>query len=54
MSKLVPLQEMHRVLSGFKKDGWVLIYRLIIAILLTVRDCLLVTEDESDLISALS
>lgn len=54
MSKLVPLQEMQRVINGFRKEGWNFIYRLVIAILSTVRDCLLVTEDESDLISALS
>jgi hypothetical protein len=54
MSKLVPLPEMHRVLSGFRKDGWQFIYRLVLAILTTVRDCLLVTEDESDLISVFS
>lgn len=54
MSKLVPLHEMHRVMSGFRKEGWNFIYRLILAILTTVRDCLLVTEDESDLISVLS
>jgi hypothetical protein len=45
---------MHRVVSGFKRSGWSFNYGLVLAILVAVRDCLLVTEDESDLISALS
>lgn len=43
MSKLIPLQEMHTVLNNFRKNGWSYIYKVIIACLQTVKDCLLVS-----------
>jgi hypothetical protein len=54
MSKLIPLSDMHAVLNSFRREGWGFIYRLIMACLKTTRDCLLMTDDESEFIAALS
>ena len=47
MSKIVPLEHMHIVLTNFKQKGWNYIYQVIIQFLRVMKDCLMVSEDES-------
>ena len=47
MSKIVPLEDMHHVLSGFREKGWPFLHRLIVRLLEAISGCLLMSEDES-------
>ena len=46
MSKIVPLESMHLVITNFRKKGWRFIYFLVIQVMKSLGDCLLLSEDE--------
>ena len=43
MSKIIPLEDMHHVISYFRKKGWHFLYKLVIEILKSLGDCLLLS-----------
>ena len=46
MSKIVPLESMHLVITHFRRKGWRFIYQLIIETMKQLGDCLMLSEDE--------
>ena len=43
MSKIVPLEAMHLVITNFRNKGWRFIYLLIIQVMKGLGDCLLLS-----------
>jgi len=43
MSKLIPLEDMHQVISHFRKKGWHFFYRLVVQVVKSLGDCLLLS-----------
>ena len=45
MSKIVPLEHMHRVLGSFRQHGWKFLYKLVLVVVRTFKEGLLLAED---------
>ena len=54
LSKIVPLEEMHFIISKFHAQGWPFFYKLVIELLRALSGCLLMSEDESEFLIQLS
>lgn len=50
-AKVVPITEMGQVLNEFLKNGWIFFYKLVITILLRLKDKLFRLKDPSDILT---
>lgn len=54
MSSCVPIEHMHRVVDSFRREGWGWLYRLVLAYLLFLKEALMLSDDQGELLMGLS
>jgi hypothetical protein len=54
MSNAIPMEHMHRVIEGFRREGWDFMYRLVLTYLIFLKDRLIMCEDQSEFLLTVS